>query len=434
MKKIKTKFKQGVASFYIVAISTLILLVVVMSFAAIIVSQIERTSNEDLSQSAYDSAIAGVEDAKLAYNNYRNCIALYGKDGSGDPTCAGTVRTVKSLIEEQSCDVVADILGRDNSGGQGVLVQESTNGGNNMQQYYTCTKLSTLLKDYQGELNSSQQTKVIKVKLEDGIPTGNITQVKINWYDGESSNNYQYTNFKNGNVVFPSVITEPQTATPPTISVAMVQTAESFSLSDFDTTIGTQTDRGMVYLVPTRTVNEAQSSVENNHIGTIDNVIKSEAMLKSNDKTSINLPYTVFCNPSVNSGYMCSATIELPSPVGGARNNDTFMFVVSLPYGKPSTSFSMEFLCGGGNCGHFDAEGNRIDGGTAYLDGVQVEIDSTGRANDIYRRVWTRLDAEADSSFLSIMGPLELTSGEKDALKKDITTQCEYNFNPTCSR
>ena len=54
----KPKFKKGAASFYIVAFSTLILLIVATSFAAVIISEITRTSNDDLSQSAYDSSMA----------------------------------------------------------------------------------------------------------------------------------------------------------------------------------------------------------------------------------------------------------------------------------------------------------------------------------------------------------------------------------------
>ena len=73
MTKIRKKFKEGAASFYIVAISTLILVIVAASFAAVIISEVTRTSNDDLAQSAYDAALAGVEDAKLAYYNYQKC-------------------------------------------------------------------------------------------------------------------------------------------------------------------------------------------------------------------------------------------------------------------------------------------------------------------------------------------------------------------------
>ena len=63
------KFRTGAASFYIVAFSTLILVIIAASFATAIVSEVMRSSNDDLSQSAYDAALAGVEDAKLAFNN-----------------------------------------------------------------------------------------------------------------------------------------------------------------------------------------------------------------------------------------------------------------------------------------------------------------------------------------------------------------------------
>lgn len=101
MKKLRNQFKKGAASFYIVAFSTLILLIVATSFATIIISELNRTLNEDLSQSAYDSAMAGVEDAKLAYYSYQNCVANEG--GSSD------CNTIKSIIDDPSkwnCDMV----------------------------------------------------------------------------------------------------------------------------------------------------------------------------------------------------------------------------------------------------------------------------------------------------------------------------------------
>ena len=70
----KQGFKSGAASFYIVAFSALILTIVAIGFAVVIVSELTRSSNDDLSQSAFDSALAGVEDAKLAFYNYQTCI------------------------------------------------------------------------------------------------------------------------------------------------------------------------------------------------------------------------------------------------------------------------------------------------------------------------------------------------------------------------
>ena len=103
-----------------------------------------------------------------------------------------------------------------------------------------------------------------------------------------------------------------------------------------------------------------------------------------------------------------------------------------MPYGKPSTSFLLEFVCGESvckSCAADDPDCEEVTGGKKVnLKGVQVEVDSTGRANDLYRRISVRLDNRNDMT-LSLMGPLELLeSGGRDALNKTIPVISEYNF------
>ncbi|MCR5700323.1 MAG: hypothetical protein K6G49_02755 [Candidatus Saccharibacteria bacterium] len=435
MKKLRNQFKKGAASFYIVAFSTLILLIVATSFATIIISELNRTLNEDLSQSAYDSAMAGVEDAKLAYYSYQNCVANEG--GSSD------CNTIKSIIDDPSkwnCDMVAQILGRSEGG---VMIQESTTN-NNMQQEYTCVKIQTVLKDYRSSLSSSDQLKVINAKFENGSMANKVQKIKVSWYD-DTSWGRAYSNSIGGKVTFWNAA-QKALAVPPTISVAVLQTAENFNLSDFDITVGNKTNRGMLYLVPTNNATAAASNTEDNHYGAwsvvkSENIIGAEALTKSNDKRTTNLPYLVNCPENSDSEFACSATIELPRPItdalngGDIRSSDTFMVVVSLPYGNPSTNFAVEFLCGDGETCHTEEvkteEGSEtINNNTAYLNGVQIKVDSTGRANDLFRRVETRLQSSADSSYLSIMGPLELLGNNdgSDLLRKVDAVKREWNF------
>lgn len=100
--------------------------------------------------------------------------------------------------------------------------------------------------------------------------------------------------------------------------------------------------------------------------------------------------------------------------------------------GQPESEFVLQFYCGGGACGNpFQSEDN--EGGevsVATLKGVQIAVDSTGRANDLYRRVVTRLKNKNDLA-LTVMGPLELLdSGNDDAgMKKTWPVTSEYNFN-----
>lgn len=425
--------KKGAASFYIVAITTLILMVLVVSFAAVIASEMERTTNDDLSQSAYDSALAGVEDAKMAYALYEKCIT----GESTDIRCVD----IKDLIEndaKNTCDMVARILGKNVGDKTEVMIEEmsrnSGKGENNMEQYYTCDKLQTKLSDYRATLSSSTQMKVVRAAFAGGVKADMIGRVRVSWYSGAEStytkvnNSNDLTgNFINDSVKFP-LIGSQRAATPPTISVALVQTAENFIYSDFEaTTNNGQTDRAMVYLVPTSS--GRTSGVDGNHKAAwngTQNVISADGMAATNNKQSENLPYTVRCGTG-DAEFACSTTIELPDPIGGGRNDDTFLIIVSLPYGTPETDFSLEFLCKGGYEACLAASGGSEGGNEkpVKLNGVQVEIDSTGRANDIYRRVVTRMESSGDSSFLSIMGPLELygntNNGREKALEKNIT-------------
>ena len=62
-KSTSIKTKKGATSIYIVAFTTMVLSILTISFVRIMVSEAQQTSNYDLSQSAYDSALAGIEDA-----------------------------------------------------------------------------------------------------------------------------------------------------------------------------------------------------------------------------------------------------------------------------------------------------------------------------------------------------------------------------------
>lgn len=445
-RKKKLNNKKGAASFYIVAFSTLILVIIASSFAAIIVSEITRTINDDLSQSAYDSALAGVEDAKVAFFNYQNCIK--NKETYPDVLSTGpevTCQDIAYWMNHPDCDMVSHILGRIGKFEMGEVLIQETNVANNMMQAYTCVKMDTVLDDYRSTLSSSNRSKLVRVKLDD-VDADQIRAVRVNWFSDVNSDVYggkfNYTNFSEGthSVVFPSLTTS-KAATPPTLSVQLVQTAENFNFNDFDVSVGDRTNRGTVYLVPTEKAEEAVKGNESdpslNYNGAYNgtkNVVAAKYLVKSNDKTSKNLPNVVLCNDEVAGSYACSAEIELPKPVGeGAkRNNDTFLFVVSIPYGRPSTDFTLEFLCENA-CNEKiviaeDGTEEVIETNQAALEDVQINVDSTGRANDLYRRVETRLES-GDSAFPYPIYAIQLLGdGDGSLLKKDLTVTSEWNF------
>lgn len=440
MKKIGKRFKNGAASFYIVAFATLVLVILSVSFASVIMSEITRTSNDDLSQSAYDSALAGIEDAKLAYANYQRCTEANSTvpdslTSGEDVSCEDIMYWVE---RKPDCDMVAHILGRigkyengEESGG--VLIRETSSGNNNLNQAYTCVKINRILSDYRASLGSSNPTKVIKADLS--TSAGSISSVRISWYSNPGGEMYNYNNFVNNRVAFQKIATF-RAATPPTIAVQLVQTAGEFKMEDLlsPTNSNGQTDRATVYLVPTKVAegeNPTYTYSKNAYNGT-KNLISASQMAATNNMEK-NLPYTVYCPQAdkATTEFACTVEIELPSPIGsGDRSDDTFMFAVNLPYGQPDTDFSMEFLCGDSVEGCESRKVESEERLTANVTDVQVMIDSTGRANDLYRRVETRFEASDASfpyQFYAVEGLNSSDSGGY-AIKKELTVTKEYGI------
>ena len=428
----KVKNKKGVASFYIVAFSTLILVVTATSFATVILSEVTRTSNDDLSQSAYDSALAGVEDAKLAFANYQRCkssgVTLEGNykpDTSGQVTC----KDIIYWMEHPDCDTVGHILGRIPKGetGKEVTVSDTVSAGggdvsSNMNQAYSCATITTNLSDYKSTLTQDNPVKVIKAEFKDPSATNAVEMVRLKWYFNRSGERTpKFTNVLSNRVAFqPIGFGTTEASAPPTIMLQMVQSGTSFSINDLISASqdSEHTNRATVYLVPSGNLNSfvRRGNSSDYEIGTYDegeekNIISVKQVAKTNDRSIKNRPFAVFCNPNGTDEFLCGVDIYLPRPNGGGnRLGDTFMFVLTLPYGEPDTEFSIDFY-GSDKSKPFE------------INGTQVLIDSTGRANDLFRRVEVRMES-ADTTFPYPYYALQLL-GDGNVLSKQMTVTYE---------
>lgn len=404
------KFKKGAASFYIVAFSTLILVVIATSFAMVVTSEIARTSNDDLSQSAYDSSLAGVEDAKVAYSNYRRCAEAGIKAQSTRPTGIGTITCAEIMywMEHPDCYMVGHILGKipkDAEGDAEVTVGGAEVSGSKdttTNQAYTCVMINTDLNDYRTTLTSNKRIQTMRASAETPEKTNAIDRIKISWYSVRNDVNLKFTNFKDGRVVFPSFGSS-VISVPPTVELQIVQTGTTFTMADFDKTAPGQTNRGTLYLVPTKESGAASADAANYfgtyHGGT--NLVYASQVVKTNDRTIKNKAFLVYCNPDSTDEFYCSVEVEMPRPIGGTRHHDTFMISVSLPYQQPDTDFSIELICSGEKCGNASpTSGGETGSQPMKISNSQIAIDSTGRANDLYRRVETRLET-ADTTFIA---------------------------------
>lgn len=404
IKNLLKSKKRGGASMFIVVFTIIILSIVTLSFTRLIISEATKTTNDDLSQSAYDSAMAGVEDAKVALLKYHQCLDRGAKANASGSECDKIVYEMQEGIRTADCSTVQKVLGREATAKteNGVVIQETQNSsdnGNNtdMLQKYTCVTIDEELPDYRTTLNSSNRTRIIPIRSED---LNSLGQVELKWFSETnlsrySSENHASTSFC-ADAFYPNGQCNGKSQVPTTLAVRLIQTDDEFNLSELSVSKkADQTDTGQLILVPTN--------------GGGNNNIEAGAWGESANKGP-NDSYKVQCAQS--GAWLCDVNITLPKPFrGGNRNAANTYLVISLPYGSPETDISLT---------------NKLKNGqVANFTGIQARVDSTGRANDLYRRVETRIEL-VDTYYPYPEFEITMTGGNDSALEKDfwVTFNC----------
>ena len=380
--------KRGATAIYIVIFMTIILSVITVSFMRVMTANIGNTVNSDLSVSAYDSALAGIEDAKAVLVRYRQCLDAGKKaDNSASPdpdTCEGFLTIVANGIKEDSCDTVANALKRpQDTDDSSVIIQETTNideSSVELLQAYTCVKITENLADYRGTLDADNRTILVPLRTytED---YGKIRALKIMWHSQALA---EKTNTQKAlGTVLPSRDGE----LIPALTLDIYQTATNFTVGQLSTRKNDQLDFVELFLRPSEIVGTRTPKI-----------VSTSEVIGLADKQN-NSPVDVKCSKTA---FYCTAIINLPAPIGGGsyggfdgvdRNYSTFFLKLGLPYANTSgTDFSVT-MCKKDNCQNADGLETPLDDSVvAFFVGVQANVDSTGRANDIYRRVDVRID------------------------------------------
>lgn len=336
-----TSTKQGVASLYVVIFATILFGVITLSFVRIILSERIQGSNDDLSRSAYDSALAGVEDAKRAV---ADCIADNGGViGACDTVLYGGDCTDFKLKEYLYTDLEESE----------VKIQESAS--NQSEQAYTCVILSNKVADYRSTLTSDTRTRIVPIGI--GADLSRIKHIQFNWY---SDVNNGTTDFRYSSGA--SLPDASHKTVPPTVALTLIKAGATINPADFNNS--TSDYQSNLLLLPS---NE----------DTARNAITSGEVHDAANSDVRNVPFLIKCERSVD--FACKVSLDVDfTDVHNA------MLAVSLPYGDTATDFAVALT---------DAEGNTID-----FENVQISVDSTGRANQLVRRVEARLDP-ADAFF-----------------------------------
>lgn len=334
-----SRYDRGGVSIFIVVFTALMVTIVTASFVQIVLRNQQIASNNDLSQSAYDSAMAGVEDAKRALVALRDC----ENDPAND--CENDIRTA---LNSNECDT----LGR-----AGVVSFDDTDevqvGAPEQNQAYTCVKVQLNTEDVSKEV--AEGVPVV-IPLKSSTP---FTTVRLSWFTAEDLND--------ASLDVPSASIPPTLPKdeewldnrPPLMRAQLIQFRQnSLQLSQFQ-----DGNARTLFLFPSST------GFSNRDFG-ID--------FRMNPVSSRNIPQAARCSdtnladPTI--GYACVVDIELPNPIGGSAN-DREAYLQLLPIYRGAT-VKVELFNGA----------TEID-----FSGVQPEVDSTGRASDLFRRVRAKL-------------------------------------------
>ncbi len=349
----------GAVSLFIVIFVALLLTVITISFVRIMVQSQQQASSNDLSQSAYDSAQVGVEDAKRALLRYQSfCV------NGGD--CSATSKEYER-INSKTCNSAVSSVDAVEKNGE-VKVQTTSGATNTLNQAYTCVIITTDTNDFVQNLQKDKST-IVPLKSLDLF---NV--VHIEWFNKSDNGN-------NINVTLDSNLKNPLFADwglnrPSIMRAQLIQFASIFKLNDFnDTNISGQSNMNTLFLYP--------SSIGLNNVGSFATKdIRRNVNNPDNPDQKPGSPVAVECKANFNVvEYACSADLTLPIPIGGTGNtgNTAYLRLTSLYKGS---SFRLSLY----NKTPLADKTNSVK-----FNGVQPSIDSTGRANDMFRRVESRV-------------------------------------------
>jgi Tfp pilus assembly protein PilX len=353
MVKVNNK-QRGAVSLFVVIFAALLMTIITVSFVRIMLQDQQQASNNDLSQSAYDSAQVGVEDAKRALLKYQS-ICNSGGDcataasGINSPTC-------NAAIEQYASATV------DKSTGE---INIQTDGTDTMNQAYTCVKINLNTNDYLGTL-STDESNIIPLSGVSSFDT-----IQISWFSPKAITKVLSTGSS-----MPLLNQTTWVGLPSILRAQLIQfnnTNIGFKLSNFNSGVKDNNDNGAntIFLYP--------SSLKTALGGAISQSLTLDGRRTSSSTGALQI---ATCSTKPEGEYACTAQIELP-PISESKNN-LFLNLKALYDG---TDYQVMLFCksASSDCS-VDKES------PVQFNAVQPEIDSTGRANNLFRRVETRVE------------------------------------------
>lgn len=357
--------ERGVVSIFIVIFAAIFMVVITVSFLLVMMRDQQQATQYNLSQNAYDSAMSGVSDAERA-------IALCGAN-PGNAGCG--------QLDSGSCQTLNNIAGlgvgfSKVDGNEEYQIQTAADGSNKLNLAYTCVMINTQPDNYQANilegvplvipLQANGQATALNFSWQREIPQATPSYPTTTGLLDHASWNDATHNY------------------PPVMQLELIRIGSngSVKLSDLDKQApGDNQSAETLMLYPIKDLvagNPSPSTL----VDFATDVRQQPSALR---------PVNCYDDPSTN-GNQCYARLIDRGKQMVSTNGTQSLFLVMTPiYGNAAVTLSPS--------------------GGSYLTNIQASVDSTGRANDLFRRVQARVDtiphpATYPNAAVSLQGPL----------------------------
>lgn len=337
--------EQGVVSIFIVVFAAIFMTIITASFITIMITDQQQATSMDLSQSAYDSAMSGVEDAKRALVYCQTTSNTGCTEINDTPAVAGNDCTLLQKVGISS-------FGPGQGGNLEVPIQTGATA-NSLDQAYTCVGISTQSPDVQTSIGTGQ-VSLIPLKSASAFD-----HVVVSWNTSASSTQ----------TLLPTPVITKQFSTfsdwtsaknyPPVIQASLITVGGSINQADFDKAPSAGgTGAATLMLRPSSSLVASPGFTSDPRSG--------------GGTVPINITCTTGTSFTPAGPYTCSTTIDLGFPITPGQQ----AYLALQPIYQ-AADINLKLSSGGA---------------PVNFSNVQAVVDSTGRANDIFRRVSARVN------------------------------------------
>ncbi len=376
--------QKGAAAIFVVVFFAILIGIITLSFFRIVNQDQQLSLNNDLSQSAHDSAQAGVEDSMRAIAVYENCRAAAAQ---GDATAASCVEEFESetgALDKKDCKAIKKIsskIGIDVADDNEVKVQASATEDAELNQAYTCVNIDYHTSDVLASPENGQSV-MYELKPSNAEP---FDKIKILWDDPSRNKGHNYALEPLSSMRLPRAASDWNK--PPILRAQLIYVPNTnISLPNL------QNDTWSVFLYPTS--------------GTVGDNNYSPVQARQVPKA--DLPKDIPCHGiKEDARYSCGVTFT--NLTAGTATGRYFLRLGSF-YANADVKIQML----------------KNNGSVVSFDGVQPAVDVTGKANNVFRRIQTRVEPKSEPQI-----PAGLDFSTSDSLCKIFRVGTELDHSDT---